>query len=365
MTSHPTVRCTVVPPYLLSRLAGIDADDGRRLPGDLGEAGLLAAVAEPARRTLLADAALRAEREQRAREDLGPVEPGAQRTVSDAGGRFELPGAVVRREGGAATGDAAADEAYAGLGDTYDLFLEAFDRESLDGAGRPLLASVHYGRSYDNAFWDGAQMVFGDGDGQVFGRFTASVSVIGHELTHGVTQYSANLAYQGQPGALNEHVSDAFGAMVEQRSLGQSAAQASWLIGAGLFTPAVRGEALRSMKAPGTAYDDPVLGRDPQPATMAGYVETGDDSGGVHLNSGIPNRAFYVTATALGGSSWERAGRVWYDTLTGPLAPDVGFVGFARATLDAAGRRYGASSAEVDAVAAGWDDVGVAPARAC
>lgn len=360
MEPRRAVRCTVVPPYLLSRLADAGGGGGRRA---LADPGLVEAVAGSARRTLLADAALRAGRAQRARVDLGPVEPGAQRTVSDAGGREELPGAVVRREGDPESGDAAADEAYAGLGATYDLFLQAFGRESLDGAGRPLLASVHYGRGYDNAFWDGAQMVFGDGDGRVFGRFTASVSVIGHELTHGVTQYTADLDYKGQSGALNEHVSDVFGAMVEQRSRGQTSAQASWLIGAGLFTAAVRGEALRSMRAPGTAYDDPVLGRDPQPATMAGYVETSDDDGGVHLNSGIPNRAFHVAATALGGSSWERAGRVWYDTLTGPLARDAGFPTFARATLEAARERYGAG-AEVDAVAAGWDDVGVVPAPA-
>ena len=345
-------RCTIVPPYLLTRLAEV----GPELRGTL---------VGPALDTLATDAVLRAARRERARMDLGPVEPGAQRRISDARASTELPGATVRREGEPPTGDPAADEAHAGLGDTYELYLRAFGRDSLDGAGRPLLATVHYGRAYDNAFWDGAQMVFGDGDGQVFTRFTSSVSVIGHELTHGVTQYTADLVYQGQSGALNEHVSDVFGAMVEQFSLGQTSQDASWLIGAELFTDAVRGEALRSMRAPGTAYDDPVLGRDPQPSTFAGYVGTTEDNSGVHLNSGIPNRAFYVTATMLGGPSWERAGRVWYDTLTGTLAPDAGFATFARATLDAAGARYGAASAEVDAVAAGWDDVGVVPARAC
>ena len=106
-------------------------------------------------------------------------------------GREVLPGDVVRREGDDPTGDPAADEAYDGLGATYRLFAEVFGRDSIDGAGLPLLATVHYGTDYDNAFWDGDQMVFGDGDGQVFGRFTASLSVIGHELTHGVTQYTA------------------------------------------------------------------------------------------------------------------------------------------------------------------------------
>jgi Zn-dependent metalloprotease len=266
---------------------------------------------------------------------------------------------VVRHEGGAPTGDPAADEAYDGLGATYALFADAFGRASIDGAGMPLLASVHYGDAYDNAFWDGGQMVFGDGDGQVFGRFTASLSVIGHELAHGVTQYSANLTYQGQSGALNESVSDVLGALVEQHAAGQRADEASWLIGEGLFTDRVEGNALRSMKAPGTAYDDDVLGKDPQPAHMDDYVDTSDDNGGVHINSGIPNRAFYLVAETLGGMAWERAGRIWYDTLLGDLAPDTGFADFASATAATASARFGPSSAEHLAVIDAWSTVGV------
>ncbi len=345
-------RCSVVPPYLLTRLA----ETGPELNGML---------AGPATDTLAADAAMRSARRERAYWDLGPIEPGAQRTISDADGQMELPGAVVRREGDDDTGDVAADEAYAGLGDTYALYRGAFERESLDGAGRPLLATVHYGRDYDNAFWDGVQMVFGDGDGRVFGRFTASVSVIGHELTHGVVQYTADLAYEGQSGALNEHVADAFGAMVEQHSRGQSSEEASWLIGEGLFTPNVRGDALRSMKAPGTAYDDPLLGKDPQPASFEDFVVTEEDNGGVHLNSGIPNRAFYLVSTELGGNSWERAGRVWYDALTSrELTTDASFSDFAAVTLAASTARFGASSAETRAVGDGWEAVGVTPSTA-
>ncbi|CAM5676724.1 hypothetical protein SFUMM280S_07534 [Streptomyces fumanus] len=155
-------------------------------------------------------------------------------------------------------------------------------------------------------------MVFGDGDGEIFLDFTIPVDVIGHELVHGVTQYTANLTYFGQPGALNESVSDVFGSLIKQYTLGQSADQADWLIGAGLLAPRVTGVALRSLKAPGTAYDDDVLGKDPQPATMDDYVRTGRDNGGVHINSGIPNHAFYLAATALGGNAWERAGQIWY-----------------------------------------------------
>ncbi len=161
--------------------------------------------------------------------------------------------------------DATVNRAFAYLGATFELYLNAFNRHSIDGQGLPLNASVHYDVKYDNAFWNGEQMVFGDGDGELFLDFTIPVDVIGHELTHGVTQYSANLTYYGQSGALNESVSDVFGSLIKQYTLGQTAADADWLIGAGLLAPRVSGVALRSMKAPGTAYDDDALGRTRSP----------------------------------------------------------------------------------------------------
>ena len=181
------------------------------------------------------------------------------------------PASVVRKEGEPATGDPAADEAYDGLGHTHRLYAEAFGRNSIDGQGLPLDATVHFGKLYDNAFWDGTQMVFGDGDGEIFQRFTKSLSVIGHELAHGVTQHSAGLVYRNQAGALNESLSDVFGALVEQYVGRQPASEASWLIGEGLFTDQVEGAALRSLKAPGTAYDDDVLGKDPA-AGLDGFL---------------------------------------------------------------------------------------------
>jgi Zn-dependent metalloprotease len=217
---------------------------------------------------------------------------------------------------------------------------------------------VHYGLDYDNAFWDGTQMVFGDGDGDLFNRFTIAIDVIGHELTHGVTEVEAALVYQGQSGALNESVSDVFGSLVKQHALGQTAAEADWLIGVGLFTAQVQGVALRSMRAPGTAYDDPVLGADPQPAHLRDYVETAEDNGGVHTNSGIPNHAFYLAATALGGSAWEVAGRCWYDALRDASLPaSAGFAEFAAATVRAAQAGFGAEQA--GAVGDAWAAVGV------
>ena len=340
----------IVPPYLLARIA--ELDDER-----------FATAAQAARRALRYDEPRRAARLNFSLDASNnlvvELTDGPNRTIADAHNDETLPGAVVREEGDDPTGDVAVDEAYDGLGATFALFSEVYGRNSIDGAGLPLDATVHYGVEYDNAFWDGQRMVFGDGDGEIFGRFTGSLTVIGHELTHGVTQYTAALEYQGQSGALNESLSDVFGSLVEQYALGQSTTEASWLIGAGLFTAEVEGAALRSMSAPGTAYDDDVLGKDPQPDHLSGYVETDDDNGGVHINSGIPNRAFFLAADALGGNAWQRAGQIWYDALALELAPDTTFAQFALATVRAAGTRYGESSAEADAVRAGWSTVGV------
>ncbi len=198
--------------------------------------------------------------------------------------------------------------------------------------------------------------MFGDGDGTVFDRFTKPVDVLGHELSHAVTQFTANLTYQGQSGALNESISDVFGSCLKQRLLGQTADQADWLIGEGIFLPSVQGRALRSMAEPGTAYDDPTLGKDPQVATMADYVDTQDDNGGVHTNSGIPNKAFHLAATGIGGTSWDGAGTIWYAALTSGISADTDFAAFAAATVTAAE----AVSPEVaEVVRSAWEQVGV------
>ena len=345
-----TATCHIVPPYLLrALLASPDPE-----------------VAGSAARTLENDAGFRADRGARypRRRAVAAVAatPLAERVIADAQGTERLPGAVVRRDGDPPTGDPAADEAWKGFGDTWDLLFHEFGRNSLDGGGMTLAGTVHYGRLYDNAFWDGRRMVFGDGDGEIFGRFTASVEVIGHELGHGVTSHSARLRYSGQPGALNEHVSDVFGIMVKQRVLGQRADASDWLIGEALLLPGVRGVALRNMLHPGTAYDDPRLGRDPQPGHWDDFVVTTDDNGGVHINSGIPNRAFALAAQELGGYTWQGLGRVWFDVLTGgELSPRADFVGFAALTTTAAGQRFGDNSPEHNAVRAGWSAVGLEP----
>ena len=280
-------------------------------------------------------------------------------TIYDAKHTQQLPGDVVANPN--ESSDQEVVEAFKGLLATYTFYWDIFKRDSIDDHGMPLIGSVHFDRDYDNAFFDGQQMVFGDGDGQIFQRFTISIDIIGHELTHGVTGDTANLTYQGQSGALNESVSDVFGSMVKQYSANpkQTAANADWLIGEGIFMPGVKGKALRSMKAPGTAYDDPAtLGKDPQPATMAHYVKTTQDNGGVHINSGIPNHAFYLAATMLGGNSWDKAGPIWYATLRDrTLHPTAKFVSFANVTVANAKHLFGADEAKT--VHDAWKQVGV------
>jgi Zn-dependent metalloprotease len=288
---------------------------------------------------------------------------GKRRTIYTAHNQELLPGDVVATEEKPATSrsDAAVYEAFRGLGATWDFYSEIYGRQSIDDEGMPLEATVHYGADYNNAFWNGEQMVFGDGDGEIFNRFTVSLDVIGHELAHGVTEDESGLVYMFQPGALNESLSDVFGSLIKQRAAKQTAARADWLIGAGLLTSAVNGEALRSMKAPGTAYDDPILGKDPQPDHMDNYDNTYQDNGGVHVNSGIPNKAFYQTAVDMGGFAWEKAGRIWYETLRdSALRNNTGFKRFANLTVSTATRLYGPGSDEAAIVANAWQTVGIA-----
>ena len=284
---------------------------------------------------------------------------GKERIIYDAKNGSTLPGTIVRKEGDGPVADMAVNEAYDGSGTTYDLYKNIYGRDSIDNNGMRLDSTVHYKKDYDNAFWDGEQMVYGDGDGELFNRFTIAIDVIGHELTHGVTQFEAKLVYSQQPGALNESMSDVFGSLVKQYSLSQSANEADWLIGAGLLAAGVNGVALRSMKAPGTAYDDPVLGKDPQPGHMQDYVNTASDNGGVHINSGIPNRAFYITAMQLGGKAWEKAGQIWYVTLRDKLTSSSNFQSCANQTFTVAGALFGAGSLEQQAVKFGWSEVGI------
>jgi Zn-dependent metalloprotease len=332
--------CGIIPPYILEAIARNGTPSQRAA----------------ARQTLALDAQIRARREARPLARSAWIEAAAareHRLIYLTGNTTALPGTLIRSEGQGASGDISVDEAYDHFGATFDLYWDVHRRNSYDNNGADLIATVHYGIHYSNARWDGTQVVFGDGDPTIFNRFTLAIDVAGHELTHGVIGSTARLGYHDQSGALNESVCDVFGSLVKQRWLGQSANEADWLIGAGMFAPGINGVALRSMRAPGTAFHDPLLvhplrldGKDPQPDHMSRYVnlpnDSAHDSGGVHINSGIPNRAFFLVATALGGNAWDVAGNIWYRTLLDSrLRANAQFQDFATLTAVIANERSG------------------------
>ncbi|MFD0876603.1 M4 family metallopeptidase [Massilia pinisoli] len=336
----PACTCFIIPSSMLRKLADeADGAERRRLLEQLERSAFL--------------------RGQRAASGLAApgllVASGQKhRTVYDAHNGTRLPGKLVRTETAGPVADAAVNEAFDGAGATYDFYLQVLHRNSIDGRGMGIDSSVHYSKRFNNAFWNGRQMVYGDGDGKLFTGFTHALDVIAHELTHGVTQYTVpggGLVYDGQSGALNESMSDVFGSVVKQWHLKQTVKKADWLIGAGIMTPAV-GKALRSMADPGNT--SLTWSGDDQPGTMKGYVDGGD----VHTNSGIPNHAFYLAAMKLGGHSWDKAAPIWYQALP-LLHPDATFADAAQATMKAAELRYGAGSAEAAAVQGAWHEVGV------
>lgn len=257
---------------------------------------------------------------------------------------------IAIKEGGALISEAEdptkdANECYIGLKKTYDFFFKFFQRNSINNRGMPLDSFVHFGMHFKNAFWNGRELVFGNGDGIIFNGFTDELDVMAHEYTHGVVQYTSPLDYTFQSGSLNESLADVFGIMVKQYAENpdnpQTVDQSNWLIGEGIWAAGVNGRALRDMKNPGTAYDDDRIGKDDQPAHWRDFkkLDITQDSGGVHINSGIPNRAFYLAATKIGGYAWEGAGPIWYKTLTsGKLGRNATFKEFADITIENAGK---------------------------
>ena len=267
-------------------------------------------------------------------DDLEDVK---NRNTYTAGNGTSLPGTLLISEGGS-SGDAVAQAAHNNTGTTYDYYYNTFGRDSFNGSGATLKSTVHYSNRYNNAFWNGAQMVYGDGDGSVFSPLGSSLDVVAHELTHAVTQYTAGLIYSYQSGALNESYSDVFGVMVDRDD---------WLLGEDVYTPATPGDALRSLSNP------PQFG---QPDHMNNYVNTSSDNGGVHTNSGIPNKAAYNIATAIGKDKMEK---IWYRTLTMYLTSGSQFNDARDASLQAAADLYGSYSAEATAVQSGFSAVGL------
>jgi Zn-dependent metalloprotease len=340
----------ILPPYILENLAKSPHEKVRRLAIENLAAS---AEARAVRATLSWAPALSAMTSPAGRK---------HRLVYDMQHRppapFSLPGVLVRSEGERASRDPAVNEAYRFSGYTYDFYWRNYGRNSLDHRGMSLISSVHVGEDYSNAFWNGEQMAYGDGDGVVFRRFTKALEVVGHELTHGVVTHTSNLEYRDEPGALNEHFADVLGILVKQWHRQEPVDRATWLIGDEILIATPTRRALRDLAHPGTAYrQDPDLGSDPQPAHMKKKYRGSADYGGVHVNSGIPNRAFYLAAMALGGTAWTRAGRIWYQALL-QLTAQSDFRACARMTHQVAGGEFGAT--EQKAIAQAWKEVGIA-----
>ncbi len=231
----------------------------------------------------------------------------ADRLIYDSQNQYQQRVALVRKEGETETGDVTVNKAYDTSGFVRDFFKDTFDWDSVDNAGLDIVSNVHYGMEYNNAFWDGDEMTYGDGDGVEFTNFASAIDVVAHELAHGITQFLANLEYFSQSGALNEHFSDVFGTVIKQKFLKQDISEADWLIGDTVVTDAFPGVAIRSMKAPGTANDF-----DQQPDHMDNYYSGMADNQGVHINSGIPNKAFYLSCLEIG---LDECALIWFETL--------------------------------------------------
>ncbi|KAJ1328180.1 bacillolysin [Microdochium nivale] len=335
----PPSQC-IVPPYILDRITSNEPDHSRGLA--------LEPVADEQN----------SDRTQACPKPVGKKHRAifdAQHSMNEA----DLPGDLLRAEGQKPVTDEAANKAYNNTGKVLDFYAKLFDWQSIDNKNARIISTVHFGRQYENAFWDSEarQMVYGDGHDFIT-NFTSAVDVIGHEITHAVTEHTAPLNYVGQAGALNESISDVFGIMIKQLAQNEKADEADWLIGEDCLCPGVKGVALRSMKAPGTAYDDPRFGKDPQPAHMRDFRITKQDNGGVHLYSGIPNKAFQLIAVAFGGYSWEKAGKIWWKTLrSGQIGPNCKFIHFADVTVEVAEETFGKAAAII--VRKAWNQVGV------
>ncbi len=273
-------------------------------------------------------------------------------TVYSCGHSTALPGVPVPDPG--ASNDSTAKRAFVETSAVADFYQTLFARNSVDNAGMTLMSSIHFGVNYNNAFWNGQQMTYGDGDGQIFADFTHGNDVIGHELTHGVTQFTAELSYQDEAGGLNESISDVFGSMFRQWQAQQTAQQADWLIGKDIMGPAANAKGytcLRDMSNPAAKH---CLA--PQPTNFSQYKKGMDP----HYSSGIPSFAFYKAAMAIGGSSWTKVGRLWYAALTGfPPSPNLKMKAFANRTRSLAKTTFSGDLSVFTAVDTAWRAVGL------
>lgn len=263
-----------------------------------------------------------------------------------------LPGTPISNPAGSS--DATVKRAMTETAEVANFLDQVFGRNSIDNLGMDLTSSVHYGVDFNNAFWNGFQMTYGDGDGKVFVDLTKSNDVIAHELAHGLTQYTTQLNYENEPGGLNESISDVFGSMFRQWRKGQTVDKADWLIGGDIMGSVAKARGftcLRDMADPGAAH-----ALAPQPKHYSKYKRGMDP----HESSGIPNYAFYLAAKAIGGKSWEKAGKVWYAAITEyPPKPNMKMKSFATRTRRQAKKLFKKEPAVYKAVDDAWTAVGL------
>ena len=280
---------------------------------------------------------------------LKDLTKGALIATTTASTGTRLPGSVVYSTTTTINDKAAVDaHYYAGM--VYDYYKSKFNRNSLDGAGMAINSTVHYSRSYVNAFWNGSRMVYGDGDGVNAVALSGALDVVAHEMTHAVDEKEANLIYENQPGALNESMSDAFGVFIEY--YGQ-ASKFDWLLGEDVWTPNIAGDALRDISNP-AKYGDP----DHMSKFVVSPNTDAGDWGGVHTNSGIPNKACYLIASNA-NVGINKAEQIYYRALASYLTSTSNFHDARVALVQSATDLYGGCSLEVAAVNAAWSAVGV------
>ncbi len=340
--------CSIVPRDVLLRLS-----QDRRLSDE---------VRDDLLRTAAMDAEVRKLREQNRKltrvaqstnAGLTAVLPGPTSVlVFNCSGTETLPGNPVAKPGNSA--DATISTAYAETKELVNFYETVFGRSSIDDAGLSLVSSVHFGIEHNNAYWNGSQMIYGDGDGRIFSGFVNAPDVIGHENTHGVIQYSLQLVYRNEPGGLNESLADVFGSMFRQWRKQQSVVDADWLIGREIVGAEAKSRGLtclRDMANPGAAH---CLA--PQPKHYSDYVPGMDP----HYSSGIPNHAFHRAAMAIGGFSWETVGQIWYKAMTGyGASPNLKMRAFADRTRKVAAELFPDTAGVATAVDDAWVQVGL------
>ena len=316
-------------------------------------------VAKTKPKQLIKDAELRSRRNTflQYRTVLQGQEHEEIRRLFDSKNTYEFPARPIKTERQQHSTEASNNPTLQMANIIYDHFHDSLNRESWDNKNSSVDIYINFGQDYDNAFWDGEHLVFGNGDGKFFNSFLI-LDIVAHEYAHAVTDTTAKLVYQDQSGALNEHFSDVVGISIKHLFQDATNQPKNWLLGEGLFNASLNARGLRDMEKPGTAYDDPTIGKDPQPDHMSDYYDGTEDNGGVHLNSGIPNRAFAIFCNSTKLKSYDLPMAVWYQSLL-ESNENTNFAEFADLTIKTLSDFYKSDSATIQKLALAWATVGI------